>query len=83
MKREVYQEGALDLVVDFSVERQGWVLHLISPPLWESFSRPSQHLIHTQMVLPLSAYEQGIVDEYLDALLAIHFDRLDLLYTGW
>ena len=70
-------------MIDFSVERQGWVLHLISPPWWDSGSWPPQHLIHTQIVLPLSAYEQGIVDEYLDALLAIHFDRFDLLSTGW
>jgi hypothetical protein len=78
MKQEVYQEGALDLVIDFSVERQGWVLHLISPRWWHFGP-----LVHTQIVLPLSAYEQGSVDEYLDALLALHFDQLGLLQTGW
>jgi hypothetical protein len=36
-----------------------------------------------KIILPLAAYERGNVDEYLDALLAIHFDHLGLLYTGW
>ena len=83
MMREVYEEGVLGLAIEFSVERQGWVLDLISPPLWDIGAGPPHHLVHTQIVLPLAAYDQDIVDEYLDALLAIHFDHLGLLYTGW
>jgi hypothetical protein len=83
MAREVYQEGSLQLTIEFALERQGWVLDLTSPPLWETRPDPTPQLVHTQIVIPLTAYEQGAVDEYLDALLAIHFDQLGLLYTGW
>jgi hypothetical protein len=76
MPREVYQEGELQLTIEFSVEHLGWVLDLASGP-------DPAHRVHSQIVLPFAAYEQGTVNEYLDALLAIHFDRLGLLYTGW
>jgi len=76
MAREFYREGMLQLTIEFAVEHQGWILGLASGP-------DPDHLVHSQIVLPLAAYEQGNVDEYLDALLAIHFDHLGLLYTGW
>jgi hypothetical protein len=76
MAREFYREGMLQLMIEFAVEHQGWVLDLASGP-------DQDHLVHSQIVLPLMAYELGNVDEYLDALLAIHFDHLGLLYTGW
>jgi len=76
MAREFYREGTLQLTIEFAVEHQGWILGLASGP-------DPDHLVHSQIILPLAAYEQGNVDEYLDALLAIHFDHLGLLYTGW
>jgi|KBSSwiStaDraftv2_1062776.scaffolds.fasta_scaffold60066_2 hypothetical protein len=76
MAREFYREGMLQLTIEFAVEHQGWILDLASGP-------DPDHLVHSQIILPLAAYEQGNVDEYLDALLAIHFDHLGLLYTGW
>ena len=76
MAREFYREGMLQLTIEFAVEHQGWILGLASGP-------DPDHLVHSQIILPLAAYEQGNVDEYLDALLAIHFDHLGLLYTGW
>jgi len=38
--------------------------------------------MYSQVVMPLAAYQNDETYNYLDCPLAIHFERLGLLYTG-
>jgi hypothetical protein len=83
---EFYREGPLGLTIGFNADRGGWVLELASPPLWMFMADPTAPrppLLFSQVVVPVAAYESGDIEAYLDALLAIHFERLGLLHTGW
>ena len=44
---------------------------------------PLTPLLFSKVVVPVADYERGDIETYLDALLAIHFERLGLLHTGW
>jgi hypothetical protein len=75
---EAHEHGDLVLTIEFDVTRGGWIIALASPPLyWGNGER-----IYSQVVMPVAAYENDETYEYLDCLLAIHFERLGLLNTG-
>jgi hypothetical protein len=79
---EAHEHGALVLTIELDVARGGWVLGLTSPPLW-GVGAHEEEPVYSQVVMPVAAYENNETDEYLNALLAIHFEHLGLLYTGW
>ena len=84
MAREVYRDGAVELTVELDLDGQGWSVAFASPPLWASEQMGSAgDQVHSRVLIPFTVYETGIVDEYLDALLAIHFERLGLLQSAW
>jgi hypothetical protein len=76
---EAHEHGDLVLTIEFDVGTGGWIIGLTSPPLYWS----NEERVHSQILMRLAAYENHEVDEYLDCLLAIHFERLGLLTTGW
>jgi hypothetical protein len=79
---EAHEHGDLVLTIEFDVGLGGWVIGLTSPPLWGVGAHREQS-VYSQVVMPFAAYENNETDDYLNALLAIHFERLGLLYTGW
>jgi hypothetical protein len=81
---ETYEHGSLQLTIEFDLDRQGWVVDLTSPPLWNTgHGSTRENTVHSQILIPFAAYEKGDVDDYLNALLALHFEHLGLLDTGW
>ena len=84
MAREVYRDGAVELTVELDLDGHGWSVELASPPVWASEQMgEAGDLVSSRVLIPFAAYETRDVDEYLDALLAIHFERLGLLQSGW
>jgi hypothetical protein len=76
---EAHEHGDLVLTIEFDVARGGWIIGLTSPPLYWG----NQERMYSQVVMPLAAYQNDETYDYLDCLLAIHFEQLGLLYTGW
>ena len=78
---EAHEHGDLVLTIEFDVARGGWIIGLTSPPLYRADDEWER--AYSQVLMPVAAYENDETYEYLNCLLAIHFERLGLLYTGW
>jgi hypothetical protein len=77
---EANEHGDLVLTIEFDVTRGGWIIGLTSPPLY--WADDERERVYSQVLMLVAAYENDETYEYLDCLLAIHFERLGLLYTG-
>jgi hypothetical protein len=80
---ETYEDTLLVLTIEFDLARAGWVVSLTSGLLWDLGQRLTHdEPVYSEILIPFAA-GTGEVDEYLNSLLLIHFERLGLLSTGW
>jgi hypothetical protein len=76
---ETHEYGDLVLTIEFDVGRGSWIIGLTSPPLWAmGHSWTYGERVYSYVLMPVVAYENDEVYEYLACLLAIHFKRLGL-----
>lgn len=81
---EAHEYGDLVLTIEFDVARASWIIGLTSPPLWAMGGNlPHEEWVYSQVLMPVAAYENDEIYEYLASLLGIHFERLGLFRTGW
>jgi hypothetical protein len=79
---ETHEYGDLVLTIEFDVSRGSWIIGVTSPPLWVmGHNWTHGERVYSQVLMPAAAYENDETHEYLAGLLAIHFERLGLLYT--
>jgi hypothetical protein len=79
---ETHEYGDLVLTIEFDIDRGSWIIGLTSPPLWAMSSNwQDSERVYSQVLMPVAAYENDETDDYLDCLLATHFERLGLVYT--